>query len=430
MKYFFKRPWFDRVWTFQEICLPRNPQQIPDIICGPYIVPLSTIGAFCRAMSSLMKETQDRIICSNMHQFDQIANTKNLLARPSPRDETEVAQLLLSILQQLYGRNATEAHDFIYGTLGMINIHMLPENLKPHYSRDYGEVYYEYSRFIFERTGCLTLMMTGKHCLQSQPTWVPDFRFLLPQRNALARSKVSFSPDGRKMCVQGFKVGEIAAYIGWRNIPSDLTSAGEALRDFEATMLKEGARIQGISTTAMFDIWLRPGLEVQHRLKNALQVLGALTVLPNIVAQGLISLVLIARGLLPGGKLFGSSCLSEFEREYANDRKCYDYLTKSNPADLPDELNEQMVYINAQVCRPQFLMSSGEFRYHHRRDTTLKKGDIVCFFKGSSTESVLRPMVNGCFSFLGTCELGDADFTQQYGEPFFSRRTVEDWWLM
>lgn len=389
---FLGREWFFRIWTFQEICLP---QQIPDIMCGSHVISLIDLGIFWAAMLSSFKAPADHLVYIRARQLHQIASNRGQAAEPG-RPENFPGQLM-SILQEVHGRKASEPRDMIYGTLGMIkdNIHKLPPSLEPNIKLHFENVYREYSKFLFEQTGCLSLMVTTENHLQYSPTWVPDFRYLGPNRTPDARSKVSFSDDGTMMCVQGFLVDEVAGFIGRRDFPINPTSTGAALNMFKDTILEKGAQIRGISTMAMVDVWLRPILEMQHRFQN----------------------------------WQGSGGSSRFENLYAKYRECYHYLT-TNPDNLPSDLNEHMKLLNGLVRQAQFLTSSGKLGVLQRRNMALAEKDLICFFKGSVCESILRPAEDGCFSFLGTCQMMDTDPLDSYGASFFLGRPIRKWWLV
>ncbi len=167
---------------------------------------------------------------------------------------------------------------------------------------------------------------------------------------------------------------------------------------------------------AMVDVWLRPTSEMQHRLQNSQGLIkGTLGRLLNMKTLGLLS------------RLSGGS--SRFENLYAKYRECYHCLT-TNPGNLPSDLNEHMIFLNGLVSPAQFLTCSGKLGMCQRKNMALVEKDLICFFKGSACESVLRPAEDGCFSFLGTCQMMDVDPLESYGALFFLGRTIRNWWLV
>lgn len=417
MLHFFRKPWWRRVWTFQEICLTgKDKYKMPELMCGPYAVSFEALLVFWRALRSSVRAPEDSILYARTMQIDLIHLARQARANRSlPRDSAEFAHQLVETLQQVVDRQAKVPNDIIYGVLGMVDDRWLPVELKPDYDRTPEEVFFECSKFLFKETGCLSLMITTKNELQGLPSWVPDLRFLAPQKNSSARSRIEV--NSRKMRVQGAKIDEVELFVPRKTIPIDAAAIGQALVAFENIFLRKAAQIRGETLTTTIDAWLRPILEVPHILQNS-----PLATMSEF-AGPLKSLRV---------RVLRSAISPDFDVVYSKYRDCYNRLISGDPVAVASTstMDGQLHYLHAQLVQARFLTTSGKLGSLHRADTTLEARDVLCMLKGMACEVVLRPVEGGFFQVLGTCQMSDADPLEVYDEEYFSSLDIEDWWLV
>ncbi|KAL1649111.1 hypothetical protein SLS58_001683 [Diplodia intermedia] len=163
---FTSRPWFHRVWTFQEVCLSPDA----DVICGRFRLSWMCVleAAWKLASTSMLQNA-----------FGQAADSMFALVLFSPLVEGRERRTpeLLDLLRLGRNREATDDRDKVFGILGLLR----PEEeavIIPDYSMDVTELYVHCARTILTSSRDLRLLTSclGPAQSQSLPSWVPDWR--------------------------------------------------------------------------------------------------------------------------------------------------------------------------------------------------------------------------------------------------------------
>jgi len=179
------RPWFYRVWTYQEILLAKRAV----VLCGEDLVDWPIVAA-CRHCLSLyaladvlhLSKTQglDPILSVNLG--GEIQRYQNAKPPVGARDE---ACDLFKLLIDMNGRQASRNKDYVYGLLGLVD-ERTRRQIPVDYQRSDAEVYTNamancYSSLSTEVFGMFWLLMTETyldtaiHRMENLPSWCPDF---------------------------------------------------------------------------------------------------------------------------------------------------------------------------------------------------------------------------------------------------------------
>lgn len=141
------KDWFFRIWTVQEYAL--NVRQLgiisSHIICMPV---LPVIIKILVSMKSLL--TGEDFVAVSLINEAMIgigpASLRLEISKEGWKDRSFAEQMLF-IMFFMPNRVATQAHDYIYGLLGMTSRDKLPPALTPDYSLPFGRVYQDYETF-------------------------------------------------------------------------------------------------------------------------------------------------------------------------------------------------------------------------------------------------------------------------------------------
>lgn len=242
--------WFFRTWTIQEYILSRRPAIG---LIGGILFPLLIVGeleaAIMRSQTELRNAGVLWLPASWVrYQVEELCRT----LRSSGSPNLSLVEQLLYFLTHLASVMCSEPHDQIYGVLGMIKAQNLPPELTPNYQTPFTRVCQNYARYIIENTGDLIFTTCAENRLAGVPSWVPDFRFTSGvQIEKKAKAAPSFSSDGMKLKVQGFRMQRVLGY-------SPKASTFEnGLMDFNDTVLTASAWIRRRPLQDIFDEWMR-----------------------------------------------------------------------------------------------------------------------------------------------------------------------------
>lgn len=246
------KDWFFRIWTVQEYAL--NVRQLGivggHVICMP-VLPV-IIEILIRMKSILTGK--DSVAVSIINQTMIAVGLDFLRLEISREDwkDRSFAEQMLFIMKFMSNREATQAHDYIYGLLGMTSRDKLPPALTPDYSLPFGRVYQDYTRYLIENTGDLRILDCGESRLENFPSWVPDLRKRRTWRKApCTTNSVSFSGNGDMLTVQGVRVGRILAYC-----TKDGRHPVFFLVDLQEAILDRSALIRRMSAQDVFREWI------------------------------------------------------------------------------------------------------------------------------------------------------------------------------
>lgn len=163
---FTRRPWFHRVWTFQEACLSPDA----DIICGKFQLPwMCVLEAASKLMSRSMLQNA----------FGRAADSMAALMLFSPLNERAERQKpeLLDLLRLGRNREATDDRDKVFGILGLLHADD-KALIIPDYSMGLPELYIHCAQTILMSSRDLRLLTSCLGPIQrpNLPSWVPDWR--------------------------------------------------------------------------------------------------------------------------------------------------------------------------------------------------------------------------------------------------------------
>ncbi|KAI2624341.1 HET-domain-containing protein [Hypoxylon sp. NC1633] len=182
------RPWFRRVWTFQEMVLSREPW----VQCGTlrvrwadlcnfllpvldmvYLTPKST-SQNSSERGSL--ETMGQIIPQDAHILGRMNQVRDAFHTPN-KTNTDLYSLW-QVLKVRQGSQATDPRDMIYANMGLHSDHWeTREFIEIDYRKSIKQVFVETGRYVLKNAGFAeALSAISKSPLRSiLPSWVPDW---------------------------------------------------------------------------------------------------------------------------------------------------------------------------------------------------------------------------------------------------------------
>lgn len=174
----FSRPWFSRIWVLQEFKRGHNPY----FQCGRATFNWDRTGESLRELwisDHWMGSKQIKLL-GEIGKVVSMASTRLDVPVGSDIDTQQAAQYLVRMLRVYGGRNATEAHDKIYGLLGLSDSFSFSSSNPPKidYNRPVLDVYTDWARFLILTQNSLDLLYVSQrmHHDAKLPSWVPDWR--------------------------------------------------------------------------------------------------------------------------------------------------------------------------------------------------------------------------------------------------------------
>jgi hypothetical protein len=246
----FSRSWFYRVWVLQEFKRGQNLF----FKCGH-------VGFNWDNMREVLQEMFDGEQPFDTRHIKLLGEIGKAVSMASIRlhlpldavllDNKFAAIHLTTILRTYAIREATKAHDKIYGLLGLSNSFTFADLNPPgiHYGRPVEEVYTDWARFLIKTGGALDLLYITQRMEHGSalPSWAPDWRkprqdFLLtldtfecvfgyqdPTTDAFDATP-HFTADGKVLLVKGYILKTLDAGIEF---------VGAASPTFIASKLKD-----------------------------------------------------------------------------------------------------------------------------------------------------------------------------------------------
>ncbi|PWY82732.1 hypothetical protein BO83DRAFT_454730 [Aspergillus eucalypticola CBS 122712] len=184
------RPYWFRMWTYQEYLLPMNT---PLAVCGSLTFKVSAMLAD-PAKDSIMKRMDPRISCDNYIPCDEVTSLKWIWDAASEAfSEVCTYEEVSSIRQnrgfekkeapghhfrRTYHRKCQNPKDRIYALYGVIPD--LQKAFPPNYNKTYEQIALETTIWMLGQEDCLifTLVPFAAHNAWNTqlPSWVPDYR--------------------------------------------------------------------------------------------------------------------------------------------------------------------------------------------------------------------------------------------------------------
>lgn len=361
-----QQPWFTRVWTFQEYVLGKARLGLQ----GNHLIVLESL---CALAMCLGENVPDSPLVSAY-----LSNTVSLgfrlvwLIRSSFTAQEEswklqsFAHKILQGIQWLENRQTSIPHDYIYGILGLVDPEEVPAALWPNYGIPFGQVFFEFTKYIIMNSGDLRILSTTKPKLDDCPSWVPDLRDpWLDSAIPLTTNPVEFSLGGWAISVEGVRLGLPTAYSKRK----EGETAPEYLSRVEATIFTASASIRNLPLQNVVQELLTKYNEKMIRVQT-----------PNPEFNSM------------------SSLISHSEA---------------------DRTSQQTLEVLAQ--RHFFLLESGEIGTY-RVDPEPGEDDEIWIFKGSIRPHFVRPS-NDSYELGGMSQIWTNH--PKYNEAFFSQRKVE-----
>ena len=166
VKRLLERPWFFRMWTFQEVIMSKKCM----IWCGGFYMSLNLLRNACLGMENAGFDAS-----TGIQQNVTFFETQN---REFKAGSTSSLRWLLEANRT---RAATEPRDMIYALRGVIDP-QLASSIDVDYRSALGLVYARAARFCIESENALTVLGSVEYrrteeSRNEMPSWVPDWRF-------------------------------------------------------------------------------------------------------------------------------------------------------------------------------------------------------------------------------------------------------------
>jgi hypothetical protein len=251
----YSRPWFSRMWVFQEVTLPSDHQRV-FAFCGTAGINFNCLlktSEYLRKLESVFDLLSDDEMLDCLESVNQAASLcfirDQMIGTMAVKLDIGV-RLAHTLLYTSGMFDCTDERDKLYGLYGFIqDIDTVP-SLRPNYSKPVDEAYYEAARYIIESTGTLTLLSAAPN-IRGGPSWVPTWkRRVVPLTSVIedesdlyarfrSHTHFQFSACGRRLTARVLSLGDIAYTVPIPRLPKiyDLPSFAEFIR---STMISLG----------------------------------------------------------------------------------------------------------------------------------------------------------------------------------------------
>ncbi|KFA68513.1 hypothetical protein S40285_05394 [Stachybotrys chlorohalonatus IBT 40285] len=281
-----RRPWFGRVWIFQELILSRDPW----VQCG-----------FVRIR---WQELCNRLLDAPAQRPRELSMLREMNNMRESRSSAE----LFGVVQARRGLGATDARDLVYAQFGVISDRAVVNRyITIDYEMPVAFLYSQVARYIVEtrREGLQALLSLVGDTFDNQrlpglPTWAPDWRIPLAQKNLIHANETAAIQkyDGVSHCFiadhlilghVGYEV-DLVNNIGpvlppFSTIPQETVSEHQQLNDKILAIYRKngGVYYTGGPEGARARVSLKGSEEEHTRLCNAVadQWRSLLTILFN-----------------------------------------------------------------------------------------------------------------------------------------------------
>ncbi|GAP90454.1 putative heterokaryon incompatibility protein [Rosellinia necatrix] len=392
-----QRPWFNRVWTFQESSLEVTPR----VFAGRHGVYLDDLVKILKVFAShhrLLILTPGLARIAALSRMKDRYHTKIEMELRGAKVKTSIPECLFEILSYVFGAEATDPRDRLYGLIGFVAYFSegnLPEELQPNYRLPFEIIYWRYAAYLLQHSGDLRLLSTNDHKLQGVPSWVPDFRDLGLRGKIHCKPTVRVSPDERMLYLQGIRMEPICdTVLEWTD-PRHYTSGIQPdlhhrIRYVEGRIFKLASQIRGISLEGIIDDFLRRA-SVLFDQGGANGIRKAYTGLKGLTGPH--GAWVLKRGRPKTTDAFG--------KDFA----------------IADEMRLCVV-----------LLDDGSILTVSRTLVEIMPDDVVCIFRGANKPSIIRPSKQGdSFVLVSHCELRSGTFCHQlFDDDFWEDKKLEE----
>lgn len=385
-----ERPWFTRLWTFQEAVLSYEGDA--SFRCGHYNIPFKT---FHRASMFLGDQwNQDGIgfagirFASGRARLREIGTFRGQVKQKKPTP-------LLWLLGNNVSTDCYDQRDRIFAFLGMRNEDGPVFPVDVDYKRSPKDLYTEVTRKIIRSQQSLRVCADAAERAQEGglvglPSWVPDWT-RIPIANAFeslnigaphfhassGRNHVGVDNDPRILSVQGEVVDEIVVLIDVE-VPNDSSEAkrSDVLTQQVIPILLATLRS---CTGPMTDA------QIAHKIVNTI-TLGGFT---RYMQQGDFG--------LPHDAWLEVTCCYMISALVLGVQYAQMPVSRIDPAQWLHALTRQAL----QCANRRFALLKNNLLGLLPRFSNA--GDLIVILHGSSLPFVLRPAEKGCFKLVGVC---------------------------
>ncbi len=221
------RDWFTRVWVLQETATVRG-KIVALIGFHPFRwgFLMHVLGQLCMDMTRSWQSSPLYIdfltMGQNLLTFREVSmEYADLLkdrASPENAQAVNVPERLQSLLRHTCGVfKASDPRDLIYGLLGLLGTHDIPEELLPDYNAPVGQVFHKAAAYLVKYTQQVDFLHFAKREFADVPSWVPDWRYVKRSRRDaeiprnLSGAKVT--DDGLGLILEGITLGTIVTVV-------------------------------------------------------------------------------------------------------------------------------------------------------------------------------------------------------------------------
>jgi hypothetical protein len=183
LQWILSRPWFRRVWTFQELVLSRDPW----IQCGTSLTRWRTLRI--RINTSGRESREEEKIFRSMSKL-HLEHLSGLFEEVKPLDEqyflfearSITAEKLFDLLASRKGFGVSDPRDMLFANVGLVpnsssnhdqTLHLIAVD----YEKDEVQVYIDLARYFLENLGDMvfSLLDSRPRLRKDLPSWVPDW---------------------------------------------------------------------------------------------------------------------------------------------------------------------------------------------------------------------------------------------------------------
>ncbi|ERF73204.1 hypothetical protein EPUS_03045 [Endocarpon pusillum Z07020] len=183
----FSRPWFSRLWVFQEVVLSQEAR----IVCGQFSTSIQKWTMICEVAEALDRRTTDHL--ANLKEVDGLAGYISVCNSMNSswfkatliRQAAPYCFELLNLMRVLAGQKVSLPQDHVYALLGVAE-DVEPLTFPVNYSQPFRDLFVYITKFFVKRysdLSVLTLVSIGPSSKVARsgprelPSWVPDYRF-------------------------------------------------------------------------------------------------------------------------------------------------------------------------------------------------------------------------------------------------------------
>ena len=189
----FKRPWFSRLWIFQEVVLAQKAL----FVCGKFSQSLRALTAICESVKAVDRQVPDHQ--SHIKEVDEFLSfvwfcqmiKSDQWGAASTRQDGSFHLDLLNLMKRLMGQKSSLPHDFVYALLGIAkDVQAL--SIPIDYTQTFRDLFVYMSKS-FVKNYCdltvLSLVSIGPSDTipragpRTLPSWVPDYRYAIGNNN-------------------------------------------------------------------------------------------------------------------------------------------------------------------------------------------------------------------------------------------------------